>query len=81
MSKVKVKNLRFNIDKKEILKDITLEVPKGSFVGVIGPNGSGKSTLLKNIYRLYKPSSGHIYIDNKGLHEVQYLTQSQLREV
>ena len=45
MSKVKVKNLRFNIDKKEILKDITLEVPKGSFVGVIGPNGSGKSTL------------------------------------
>ena len=71
MSKVKVKNLRFNIDKKEILKDITLEVPKGSFVGVIGPNGSGKSTLLKNIYRLYKPSSGHIYIDNKDLSKMK----------
>ena len=71
MSKVKVKNLRFSIDKKEILKDITLEVPKGSFVGVIGPNGSGKSTLLKNIYRLYKPSSGHIYIDNKDLSKMK----------
>ncbi|WP_276632219.1 ABC transporter ATP-binding protein, partial [Terrisporobacter hibernicus] len=32
-----------------------------------GPNGSGKSTLLKNIYRLYKPSSGKIILDNKDL--------------
>ena len=67
MVKVKVKNLGFNIDKKEILKDVSFEVPKGSFVGIIGPNGSGKSTLLKNIYRLYKPSSGSITLDNKDL--------------
>jgi len=67
MFKVQVKNLRFSIDKKEILKDISFDIPKGSFVGVIGPNGSGKSTLLKNIYRLYKPSSGSILLDNKEL--------------
>ena len=67
MFKVQVKNLRFSIDKKEILKDISFEIPKGSFVGVIGPNGCGKSTLLKNIYRLYKPSSGSILLDNKEL--------------
>lgn len=67
MFKVEVKNLTFNIDKNEILKDISFDIPKGSFMGVIGPNGSGKSTLLKNIYRLYKPSTGSILIDNKEL--------------
>ena len=67
MFKIEVKNLYMNIDKKQILKDITFSVKNGSFVGIIGPNGSGKSTLLKNIYRLYKPSSGHILLDNKEL--------------
>ncbi len=71
MAKVKIKNLRFSIDKKEILKDISFEVPKGSFIGIIGPNGSGKSTLLKNIYRLYKPSSGSITLDNKDLSKMK----------
>ncbi len=71
MFKVQVKNLRFSIDKKEILKDISFDIPKGSFVGVIGPNGSGKSTLLKNIYRLYKPSSGSILLDNKELAKIK----------
>lgn len=71
MLKLQVKNLKFSIDKKEILKDISFNVPKGSFIGVIGPNGSGKSTLLKNIYRLYKPSSGTILIDNKDLSKMK----------
>ena len=71
MIKIKVENLKFSIDKKEILKDISFEVPKGSFVGIIGPNGCGKSTLLKNIYRLYKPNSGRIILDNKDLSKMK----------
>lgn len=71
MIKVKVKNLGFSINKKEILKNISFEVPKGSFVGIIGPNGSGKSTLLKNIYRLHKPCSGSITLDNKDLSKMK----------
>lgn len=71
MVKLQVKNLRFGIGKQEILKDISFDVPKGSFVGIIGPNGSGKSTLLKNIYRLYNPSSGSILLDNKALRHMK----------
>ncbi len=67
MLKLQVKNISFSIDKKEILKDISFDIPKGSFVGIIGPNGSGKSTILKNIYRLYKPDNGKIILDNKDL--------------
>ena len=72
MFKIEVKNLSMDIDKKQILKDITFSIKKGSFVGIIGPNGSGKSTLLKNIYRLYKPSSGHILLDNKELSKMKH---------
>lgn len=67
MLKLQVKNLKFSIDKKDILKDLSFDIPKGSFVGIIGPNGSGKSTILKNIYRLYKPDSGKLILDNKDL--------------
>lgn len=71
MMKLVVKDLSFNIEGKEILKDISFEVEKGAFVGVIGPNGSGKSTLLKNIYRIYKPSSGSLILDNKDLSKMK----------
>ncbi|RDY24906.1 ABC transporter ATP-binding protein [Romboutsia maritimum] len=67
MVKLNVKNLKFSVESKNILKDISFDVKEGSFVGVIGPNGSGKSTLLKNIYRIYKPDSGQISIDNRDL--------------
>lgn len=65
--KLTIKNLEFIIDNKKILNDVGIEVPKGSFVGIIGPNGSGKSTLLKNIYRVYKPKRGEIILDGKSI--------------
>ncbi|MGL5649433.1 MAG: ABC transporter ATP-binding protein [Clostridium sp.] len=67
MSNLKVENLNFFIDNKQILDNIKLEIKEGQFVGIIGSNGSGKSTLLKNIYRIYKPKSGKITIDNENM--------------
>ena len=45
----------------------SLEVPEGTFVGLIGPNGCGKSTLLKNIYKTYRPQKDTVYIDGKDV--------------
>lgn len=61
---IKVRDLSVNIEKKNIIEAIDVEVSGGEFVGIIGPNGSGKSTLLKSIYRMLKPSAGIIEIDN-----------------
>lgn len=62
---LKTKDLRFSINHQELIHDISLEIPEGSFVGLIGPNGCGKSTLLKTIYRVNKASGGAVYISGQ----------------
>ncbi len=47
------------------VKDVTLQVPKGSVYGLIGHNGSGKSTMLKLITGIYRPTSGSIHTDGR----------------
>ena len=53
-----------------LIDGISLEVPKGSFVGIIGPNGSGKSTLLKTIYRTNKASDGTVYLNGRNMEKM-----------
>ena len=65
---IKIENLKFCYTREadqvlvEAIKNVNLEVEKGSFVAVIGKNGSGKSTLAKNINALLLPSSGTVYV-------------------
>ena len=44
----------------QVLKDITLNIHKGDYLGIVGPNGAGKTTLIKIILGLLKPSQGSI---------------------
>lgn len=60
---LRIKNLSYEIEEKNLIEDISFHVEKGKFIGIVGPNGSGKSTLLKNIYRTLK---GEGKIDLKG---------------
>ncbi len=75
---IDVDELEVTLSKKIIVDGVSLEVTKGSFVGIIGPNGSGKSTLLKAIYRVLNTSSGTISIDGKDISSMS-LKESALK--
>ncbi|HSE99522.1 MAG TPA: metal ABC transporter ATP-binding protein [Nitrososphaeraceae archaeon] len=56
-----LKNLLFGYDyHSPVIDGVTLDVPKGGFIGLLGPSGSGKSTLLKLIVGIHKPWEGEI---------------------
>lgn len=57
---ISVKDLWFFYQNSAILRDVSFEVFKGEFIGVIGPNGGGKTTLLKLLMGFLKPSRGTI---------------------
>lgn len=62
LPEIEVKGLSFRYPNStaDILSNINLDIPKGSFTGIIGPNGSGKTTLLKCLVKLLPATSGRI---------------------
>ena len=53
---------------KDAVKNISLKINQGEFIGLIGHSGSGKSTLIQHLNGLLKSTSGEILIDGKNIH-------------
>ncbi|MBA7479443.1 putative multidrug resistance ABC transporter ATP-binding/permease protein YheI [subsurface metagenome] len=67
---IEFKNVSFAYDKKVILKNIDLKIPKGITIGIIGPTGSGKSTLVNLIPRLLEVREGSLTIDGMEIKSI-----------
>lgn len=66
-----VKGLSVSYDKKRVLTNIFLEIPKGTICGVVGPNGAGKSTLFKSILGLIDNNTGSIKVHGQEIADVR----------
>lgn len=62
---IRLKNISFKYDKRDVLNSLNLEIYEGDKIGLIGPNGSGKTTLLNIIMGLLNPQSGTVEIFGK----------------
>ena len=58
------------VGRKDALTDINLSIRPGEIVAFVGPSGGGKSTLVNLLPRFFKPTSGHIFLDDTPLEEI-----------
>lgn len=79
MKNIEFRNVKFKYPGTDIfvLKNINLNIPAGSVLGIIGATGVGKSTLINLITRMYDVSEGELFIDGKNVKDIPL---SELRE-
>ncbi len=74
---IRFEHVGFSYDpERQILKDVSFEVPAGKMVAIVGPSGAGKSTISRLLLRFYDVTSGRITIDGQDIRDV---TQASLR--
>ena len=69
------KSFRRGTESIEVLSGLSLQVPRGEYLGLMGPSGSGKTTLLNLIAGLDQPTAGSVWV---GDTEISHLSESQL---
>ena len=67
---IRMEAVSFAYNAHEVLKEVSLEVPAGSFVTLTGPSGSGKTTVADLLIGLLRPQKGDIWIDGEPLSQI-----------
>lgn len=67
-----IKNVTAGYESNFFIKDISFDIKKGDFVGIIGPNGSGKTTLFKTITKILPAKSGEILLNNRNISNMNF---------
>lgn len=77
----------FSYSREEVIKDVSLSVHRGDYVGIVGPNGGGKSTLLKLMLGILKPNDGSVQLfgqdikNFKDWYKIGYVPQKTYIEI
>ena len=78
---VRCESIDINLNKREILKNISIEVNEKEILSIIGPNGAGKSTLLKSLAGDINPINGNIFYDEKNINQIDIQERAFTRSV
>jgi len=66
---ISIKNASMVLDDRQMLTDISMDIPQGSRIGIVGGTGSGKSLLLESLIRVHDMTSGSIELNGKDIRE------------
>ncbi len=64
---IQLDKVSFTYTTEEVVKDVSLEIHKGDYVGIVGPNGGGKTTLLKLMLGILQPDKGTVSLFGKEI--------------
>ncbi len=76
---ISIQNVNVTLNNNEILKDISINIPYGSYIAIVGESGCGKTTLLKTICKFIPPTSGSVFLGDTCLEDVS--TESWMENV
>ncbi|WP_138418486.1 metal ABC transporter ATP-binding protein [Aquibacillus sediminis] len=68
-SLVKMENVSYAYENKQVLSHVDFEIQRGAFIGLVGPNGGGKTTLIKLLLGILKPQQGTIQLFGSPLNK------------
>ena len=78
---IRCESIDINLNKREILKNISIEVKEKEILSIIGPNGAGKSTLLKSLAGDINPTNGNIFYDEININQIDIQERAFTRSV
>ena len=67
---VEIRDLHFSFGDLEVLRGLSLDIPRGRVVAILGGSGSGKSTLLKLIGAQLYPTRGTVTVEGRNVHKL-----------
>lgn len=68
--KISLENINFRYEEENVLKDFSLEIPKGKMVALVGQSGSGKSTIANILTRFYDVQEGSVKVDGIDIKDI-----------